>query len=57
MQNIIKKQRDGFITYQKEGEIDFWQIVNDYIDGKISGKNLGRVFNIEIITIGNAPAR
>ncbi|WP_272571526.1 lipopolysaccharide core heptose(II) kinase RfaY [Providencia sp. PROV254] len=40
MQNIIKKQRDGFITYQKEGEIDFWQIVNDYIDGKISGKNL-----------------
>ncbi|MEX5863394.1 hypothetical protein AB6G14_20475 [Providencia hangzhouensis] len=40
MQKIIKKQRDGFITFQKEGEIDFWQIVNDYIDGKIAGKNL-----------------
>ncbi|MEY0435436.1 lipopolysaccharide core heptose(II) kinase RfaY [Providencia huaxiensis] len=40
MQKIIKKQRDGFITFQKEGEIDFWQVVNDYIDGKIAGKNL-----------------
>ncbi|WP_369309283.1 lipopolysaccharide core heptose(II) kinase RfaY [Providencia rettgeri] len=41
MQKIIKKQRDDFTTYQRAGEIDFWQVVNDYIDGKIVGKDLG----------------
>lgn len=41
MQKIIKKQRNGFMTYQKAGEIDFWQVMIDYIDGKIVGKDLG----------------
>ncbi|WP_272516348.1 MULTISPECIES: lipopolysaccharide core heptose(II) kinase RfaY [unclassified Providencia] len=41
MQKIIKKQRGDFITYQKAGEIDFWQVMTDYIDGRIVGKDLG----------------
>ncbi|MGG4609144.1 lipopolysaccharide core heptose(II) kinase RfaY [Providencia sp. Me31A] len=41
MEKIIKKQRDGFVTYQKEGTLDFWQIINDYIQGKVISKNLG----------------
>ncbi|CAK7072547.1 lipopolysaccharide core heptose(II) kinase RfaY [Providencia sp.] len=41
MQKIIKKQMDSFVTYQKEGTIDFWQVINDFIQGKIDGKNLG----------------
>ncbi|HGN1707713.1 TPA: lipopolysaccharide core heptose(II) kinase RfaY [Providencia rettgeri] len=40
MEKIIKKQRDGFMTYQKEGTLDFWQIIDDYIQGKIVSKNL-----------------
>lgn len=40
MQKIIKKQQDGFITYQKGGEINFWQVVNDFMSGTLPSKNL-----------------
>lgn len=42
MQKIIIKHKNGFNLYQREMDtnIDYWQIVNDYIQGKIVGKNL-----------------
>lgn len=40
MQKIIKKQRDDFVTYQKEGMPDFWQVIDDYVQGKIVSKSL-----------------
>lgn len=40
MKNIIKSQKNGYQVYQKESDIDYWQVIDDYIQGKIVGKNL-----------------
>ncbi|MEX9755749.1 lipopolysaccharide core heptose(II) kinase RfaY [Providencia vermicola] len=36
----MKTQKNGYQVYQKESEIDYWQVIDDYIQGKIIGKNL-----------------
>ncbi|HBO24693.1 MULTISPECIES: lipopolysaccharide core heptose(II) kinase RfaY [unclassified Providencia] len=41
MQKIIKTQKGGFNFYQKDQDIDYWQVIDDYIHGRIVSKDLG----------------
>ena len=40
MQKIITTQKDGFNLYQKDHDIDYWQVIDDYVQGRVVGKNL-----------------
>ncbi|HEF8771809.1 lipopolysaccharide core heptose(II) kinase RfaY [Providencia manganoxydans] len=40
MQKIITTKRNGYFVYQKQIDIDFAQIIDDYIQGKITGQIL-----------------
>lgn len=40
MNNIITTKKNGYRVYQKESAIDYWQVIDDYTQGKLVGKNL-----------------